>query len=498
MSDSDDGVDEVRERLYEILESLVYAGNYLKHNLEEHPELQRILIEKDEELGTLLREHPWLLAVEDEYGGTPVHYLCHHTSHPAVIKLINLRFPDAITETNDVCATPLNMVCGHEDVSCEAIEALTRLYSRALRIPDNDGRTPLHSACEFGASVQVVRLLINKFREALSMKNDMGATPLKTACLRDISDASEKDVYFEVVKLILESYPEALTMGDNDGNTPLHIVFDDQEASKRVLQLFVDRGGAKALKILNNNGDTPLQAACEGGGTFGDVIELMIALYPKALHIANKFGETALHSASFSNVPAETLSVMIDRAPVPCLVLAQDADEDVGFCLPYEWAVEIGRDAHVLELLLHSMKDAASAMMECALSSRIAMSASVTDHVRETASLAMPDFNEGVSIESIRDRLEPGLIKTLVNNIELQELLKKDEAYHCLISGLVRMNKSGRSGARKEPSNILAGLSVLDSISDNVDCIYLHLRENPSLCNRHCGRGRKRKAPDQA
>jgi hypothetical protein len=73
--------------------------------------------------------------------------------------------------------------------------------------------------------------------------------------------------------------------------------------------------------------------------------------------------------------------------------------------------------------------------------------------------------------------------------------LKNDEAYHGLIRGLVRMNKSGRSVALRNPSNSTAGLSVLACVLDNVDCMFLHLRENPSLCNRHVGRGRKRKVP---
>jgi hypothetical protein len=66
------------------------------------------------------------------------------------------------------------------------------------------------------------------------------------------------------------------------------------------------------------------------------------------------------------------------------------------------------------------------------------------------------------------------------------------------------MNKSGRSRAASNPFNTLVGLAVLDSFSDNADCLFLHLRENPSLCNRHRGkvakaqsthsRSRKRKA----
>jgi hypothetical protein len=110
------------------------------------------------------------------------------------------------------------------------------------------------------------------------------------------------------------------------------------------------------------------------------------------------------------------------------------------------------------------------------------------NHVRATITRAVPAFNETSLIGSIRDHLVPDQIKTLVRNTELQELLKQEEAYHHLIGCLVRMNKSGRSRALRDPSNTLAGVAVMDSISDNFDYLFLHLRENPSLYNRHRGR----------
>jgi ankyrin repeat protein len=460
-----------RERLDAILESLV-------------------------DLGKLHREHQSLFTETNEYGRTLLQRLCERTSHPDVIKFVtDLCGPDSLKATDEDGNTPLRLVCRHADVSCQAIETLTRPYPEAIRIPNEGGWTPLQTASCYGASVHVVRLLIKKFRGALSMKDAYGNTPLKTACRRG-GVASDDDINFEVVKLLLESYPEALFIGDNEGFTPLHIAYKNDEASQQVVRLLVDRGGEKALGMLNNNGFPPLHGACQEGYP-EDIIQLMIAVYPKALQIVDKFGGTALHSACQSNVPVATLRAMILRGPAACLVLEQvsiedseddddeaESDEDIVY-LPYDWTVGQEREAHVVELLSNATKDAAVAMMECALSSRTTMSTAVTIHVRAIITGAVPDFNETSRMtQSVRDNLVPDLIKTLVINDELQELLKKDEAYHHLIAGLVRMNKSGRSRALRDPSNKLPGLAVLDSISDNVDCSFLHLRENPSLCNR--------------
>jgi ankyrin repeat protein len=454
------------------------------------------ILESLVDLGSLHRAHQGIFTEKDENGETFLHRLCGRTRHPAVIKFAaDLCGPDSLKETDEHGDTPLHIVCEHEDVSCEAIETLTVPCPEAVQIASHQGWTPLQTASSYGASVHVVRLLISKFRGALSIKDEDGDTPLNTACSRG-SVASDDDINFEVVKLLLESNPGALFMGNNNGHTPLHIQFKNDEASQQVVRLLVDRGGAKALGMLDNDGCPPLRIACQEGYP-EDIIQLMITVYPKALEIVDRLGRTALHRACQSNVPVATLRGMIVRAPATCLFLGE-GDEDLNF-LPYDLAVQEEREASVLELLTNATKDALCAMMECALSSRTTMPTAVTNHVRSTMTRAMPAFN-GTSLmtQSVRDHLEPDLITTLVTNDELQEVLKKEEAYHSLIGGLVRMNKSGRSRALMDPSNKLAGLAVLNSISDNVDCLFLHLRENPSLCNRHLGRCRKRKVPDQA
>jgi hypothetical protein len=74
---------------------------------------------------------------------------------------------------------------------------------------------------------------------------------------------------------------------------------------------------------------------------------------------------------------------MINRGPAACLVLdvvldcEGEMDEDGMRYLPYYDE----RDAPVVELLSSATKDAACAVIECALSSRTAMPAAVTNHV---------------------------------------------------------------------------------------------------------------------
>jgi hypothetical protein len=105
----------------------------------------------------------------------------------------------------------------------------------------------------------------------------------------------------------------------------------------------------------------------------------------------------------------------------------------------------------------------------------------VIQHVRKTEAAAIPSFQASASsvvlTGSIRPHLEPELVQTLVGENYLQSLLR-EEHYHNLICGLVCMNKTGRAYLKASPGDKEKGIHVLESVSDNIDCLFLHLREN--------------------
>ena len=50
------------------------------------------------------------------------------------------------------------------------------------------------------------------------------------------------------------------------------------------------------------------------------------------------------------------------------------------------------------------------------------------------------------------------------------------------IATLIRLNERGRAYLTTEPNCRSAGVSVLEQVSDDIDCLFVHLRENPLLC----------------
>jgi hypothetical protein len=52
------------------------------------------------------------------------------------------------------------------------------------------------------------------------------------------------------------------------------------------------------------------------------------------------------------------------------------------------------------------------------------------------------------------------------------------------VKAILRLNAAGRQYLIKEGSSISKGVNVLSAVSDEIDCVFLHLLENPSLCDR--------------
>jgi hypothetical protein len=48
----------------------------------------------------------------------------------------------------------------------------------------------------------------------------------------------------------------------------------------------------------------------------------------------------------------------------------------------------------------------------------------------------------------------------------------------------LRLNEAGRHYLVMDGSSISKGVDVLSVVSDDVNCVFLHLLENPRLCDR--------------
>ena len=52
------------------------------------------------------------------------------------------------------------------------------------------------------------------------------------------------------------------------------------------------------------------------------------------------------------------------------------------------------------------------------------------------------------------------------------------------IEDILRLNSAGRRYLIEDESSILKGVDVLSAVNDDINCVFLHLLENPGLCYR--------------
>jgi hypothetical protein len=87
---------------------------------------------------------------------------------------------------------------------------------------------------------------------------------------------------------------------------------------------------------------------------------------------------------------------------------------------------------------------------------------------------------------NLSPRALAGLVDAINHNYTLKRLKLRSIPQHrsCqkAINIITRLNAAGRQYTKIDPGNKIAGVDVLISVSDTLDCLFYHLVENPSLC----------------
>jgi 26S proteasome non-ATPase regulatory subunit 10 len=128
----------------------------------------------------------------------------------------------------------------------------------SLDTNDEDGWTPLLSACSAGQT-SIVRLLVSSPGKVdVNHRNNSGASALHYACSKG---------HLEIVKLLIESGAN-VNQKDKYGGTPLHRVASNTNVKTRasnepIIDLLLNNG--VDINVQDGNGDTPLHAACVQG-----------------------------------------------------------------------------------------------------------------------------------------------------------------------------------------------------------------------------------------
>jgi hypothetical protein len=63
-------------------------------------------------------------------------------------------------------------------------------------------------------------------------------------------------------------------------------------------------------------------------------------------------------------------------------------------------------------------------------------------------------------------------------DINLKKRAKRD------VGAILRLNEAGRRYLIEDGSSISKGVQVFSRVNDEINCVFLHLLENPRLCDR--------------
>jgi hypothetical protein len=370
-------------------------------------------------------------------------------------------------------------LCSYERrVSLRTIEKAIRRRPEVLAATNACGDTLLHIACQRGAPSSMIQMLVDLGPEVAEMIDVYGQTPLHLAC-------QNRRTSTETLSILIAAYPEALTTRAHFGNTPLNDACYYLRDSTAALQLLLAHTPSESLGV-RRAGLTPLHLACIHGVSI-DVIRQMICMYPRALRMFTNYRQTLLHLACSTFQGRHSFLAVIcflaEECPEACLVLDSENNS------PYDNATQSERPAaHACEFMLEATRDAAIALLKCAFSScgLITIPPAVLAHMKASLSNAVPSLNEEsfrnmsgrLLVQSVRPHLNQATLKLLLQNSDLQDLLE-DEDFQDLIRGLYRINKLVQNDGNK-----VQGVRVLESVSDTPVCMFLHLRNNPSLCQR--------------
>jgi hypothetical protein len=123
------------------------------------------------------------------------------------------------------------------------ILALTAVSTRTLKIQDSTEKLPLHHACRYGASIEVLELLLAIHPEAAQVKiSTDGCLPLHYAAAYCNSA--------QVFKSLINKYTDALDVYSADGYRPYHIA---------MMYASLEDDCLEVLKPTRNFGDQMLQ-----------------------------------------------------------------------------------------------------------------------------------------------------------------------------------------------------------------------------------------------
>jgi Ankyrin repeats (3 copies) len=111
-------------------------------------------------------------------GMSPLHYACERKPPVQLVRVLIDAFPFAVlTRAMPGGCLPLHIACTW-GASPEIVEALLTADHGSVKVKDELGNVPLHSACFSGADIRIVAMLLTADGKSVVARNHQGSRPI--------------------------------------------------------------------------------------------------------------------------------------------------------------------------------------------------------------------------------------------------------------------------------------------------------------------------------
>jgi ankyrin repeat protein len=117
------------------------------------------------------------------------------------------------------------------------------------------------------------------------IRGEQGRTPLHVAC--------DHDAPAVVIQSLLRAYPETSLLVGTSKMNALHITCSSHHASQHVVRVLLEGGKPEQCDMRDVDGDTPLHTACRCGAPI-EVLEVLLRANPSAVHERDYEGLTPI------------------------------------------------------------------------------------------------------------------------------------------------------------------------------------------------------------
>lgn len=290
---------------------------------------------------------------------------------------------------NDRGNLPLHAACSFQ-ATADVVETLLRAYPGGASQPNGVGNLPIHQAAMWQAPVETVEVLLARHPEGATVRNQYGSLPLHMAASNRASP--------EVVKLLIDAYPDALHLQNDDGMTPLDLALADKSMAND-----------QVIAMLEGRPAPPEMTRRQKAEKFE---ERAMMLEAKVRNLRNSGGAAAGRSSNSLKLALAAVRKLADRFPHSLYTAGLDPNElEIAFSDQLEGGNKVDAEQILLEAVrkrVKPSKDARGMAVERSLGPRdrveeLLSSIIGLDHIKSQVR-DMPPFlsvNLGDSLRSL-------------------------------------------------------------------------------------------------